>query len=159
MLPVLSLKIRPVPVPTFAPVTADPIESTYALVAASVGLVTVPFKVIILVAKLPEASRNTIVFIESALVAVVAELATLPAVLIVASLVSAIAAAASISAFTMSELDSKPDALLCTTPAVPNAFIVTPPVGLMFMRSAPFVAKESVFNVAAEKPVLTLPVN
>ena len=114
LFPVLSLKIRPVPVPTLAPVVAPPatVESTYAFVAASVALVVVPFRVIILVEKLPDASRATIVFAVLVLVAVVAELATLPAVEIVANLASEIAADELISAFTISELDKFPEASL-----------------------------------------------
>src|SRR5690606_6923480 len=62
--------------------------------------------------KLPEPSRNTIVFGVFKLVAVVAELDTLPAVEIVANLVSTIAAAGLTSAFTINELDKFPDASL-----------------------------------------------
>src|SRR5438105_1928503 len=108
-LPVLSRSTSVFGVLRLVPPT---IESTYAFVAASVGLVVVPAKVIIFVEKLPELSRNTIVFGVFELVAVVAELATLPAVEIVANLVSIIAAAGSTSAFTISELDKLPDASL-----------------------------------------------
>ena len=62
--------------------------------------------------KFPEASRSTIVFAVFADVAVVAELATLPAVEIVANFVSTIAAVGDTSAFTIKELDNKPEALL-----------------------------------------------
>ena len=63
-------------------------------------------------AKLPEASRKTIVFAVFILVAVVAEFATLPAVEMVASLLSVIAAELLISLLTISEEDKFPDASL-----------------------------------------------
>ena len=86
--------------------------STYSFVATSVGLVTVPSIVIILVTKLPDPLRKTIVLGVSKLVAVVAELATLPAVEMVANFVSTIAAVGETSALTINELDMRPDALL-----------------------------------------------
>src|SRR5664279_5003536 len=108
-----------------------------------------PVKLAVMVpaAKLPDASRSTMVLGVLTLVAVVAELATLPAVLIVANFVSTIAAAGSTSAFTISDVDNNPAALLCTMPTVLNPLMVTPPVGLIFMRSAPLVSKESVLVV------------
>ena len=94
------------------PVTS-PLKEPEKLVAV-VAVVALPFKfaVIVPAEKLPDASRVTIAFAVLALVAVVAELATFPAVEIVASLVSTIAAVGDTSAFTINELDSKPDALL-----------------------------------------------
>ena len=70
------------------------------------------FAITVLAEKLPEPSRNTMVFGVLVLVAVVAELATLPAVEIVANFVSTIAAAGSTSALTINELDKFPDASL-----------------------------------------------
>src|SRR5260221_154002 len=122
--------------------------------------VTLPvrFAVIVPAEKLPELSRATIALTVLELVAVVAELATLPAVEIVASFVSTIAAAGSTSALTINDVDNNPAALLCTTPNVLKLLIVTP-VELMFIRSAPLVSNDNVFAVAADIPVLVLPVN
>jgi len=64
-----------------------------------------------------------------------------------------------ISALTINELDKLPDVLLCTTPAMPNASMLTTPVGEIFIRSEPLVSNERVFAVAAESPVLVLPLN
>src|SRR5207247_2342764 len=101
-----------------APVIVSPALSTLSDAAPAKLAIMVP------AVKLPDASRATIAFAVLRLVAVVAELATLPAVLIVANLVSTIAAAGSTSALTINELESKPDELLCTTPAVLNGTIV-----------------------------------
>jgi hypothetical protein len=97
------------------PVTSpdnDPVKliAVVALVAV-VAVVALPFKfaVIVPAEKLPDASRETIVFALLILVAVVAELATLPPVEMVANLVSIMAAAGSISAFTIKELDKLPE--------------------------------------------------
>ena len=88
----------------------------------------VKLAVIVPAEKFPEPSRATIALAVFALVAVVAELDTLSGVLMVASLVSTIAALALTSAFTINELDSKPFASLCTTPAGVNAVIVNVPL-------------------------------
>ena len=135
------------------------IESTYAFVAASVALVVVPVNVIIVVEKLPDESRATIAFAVFALVAEVAEFATFPAVEIVANLVSTIPAAGAISASTINELDKFPDASLCTTPAVTNAGILIVPPEVIFNLSSAFVLNDNVFAVAADNPVVVLPVN
>src|SRR4029434_977283 len=111
-----------VPVPS-------PINDPLKLVAV-VAVVALPLKfaVIVPAAKLPDPSRKTMVFAVFALVAVVAEFATLPAVLMVASLVSTIAAAGSTSASTISDVESKPVASLCTTPSVLNSEIISDPL-------------------------------
>ena len=127
---------------------------------AVVAVVALPLKFAVMVPaeKLPDASRATMALAVLALVAVVAELATLPAVEIVASLLSVIPADADTSAFTIRELDNNPAELLCTTPAVLNASIVKPDE-LRFICSDPLISNDKVFAVAADKPVLVLPVN
>jgi len=134
------------------PVMVSPAFNTLADAAPVKLAVIVPAE------KLPELSRATIALAVLLLVAVVAELATLPAVEMVANLVSTIAAAGSTSAFTINELDNSPAELLCTTPAVVNASMVTPDA-LMFICSAPLISNDNTFAVAADKPVLVLPVN
>ena len=80
---------------TSKPLTPIICASTYAFVATSVGLVTVPSIVIIFVAKSPIPSRRTIV----------------PGI-------SALAMSAdAISAITIGELDKVPFISVCTTPA------------------------------------------
>lgn len=69
----------------------------------------VKFAVIVPAEKLPDASRATIAFAVFELVAVVAEFEILPDVEIVANLVSEMPAAGTISAFTISELDNRPN--------------------------------------------------
>src|SRR5580658_1357011 len=140
------------------PVTS-PLNEPEKLVAV-VAVVALPLKfaVIVPAEKLPELSRATIALGVLVLVAVVAEFATLPAVEIVANFESAIAAAGSISALTINELDNNPAALLCTTPVVVNPSIVSPDE-LTFICSVPLISKDNTFAVAAERPVLVLPVN
>ena len=134
------------------PVIVSPALSTLADAAPVKLAVIVPAE------KLPDESRATIALAVFALVAVVAEFATLPAVLIVANFESVIPAFGSTSAFTINELVNNPAALLCTTPAVVNPSIVTPDE-LRFICSAPLTSNDSTFAVAAEIPVLVLPVN
>src|SRR5438477_5346841 len=110
-------------------------------------------------AKLPDASRATMALAVFALVAVVAELDTLPAVEIVANFVSTIAADADTSAFTINDVDKFPDASVCTTPALFNPLIDTTPVADIFIRSVAAVLNDKVFAVAADNPVVVLPVN
>src|SRR4030095_365223 len=111
-------------VPVTSP-TNDP-EKLVAVVA--VVALPLKFAVISEAEKLPDPSRKTIVFAVFALVAVVAEFATLPAVLIVASFVSTIAGDADTSASTISDVESKPVASLCTTPSVLNGEIISDPL-------------------------------
>ena len=81
---------------------------------AVVAVVALPFNAAVIVPaeKLPEVSRDTIVFAVFALVAVVAEFATLPEVLMVASFESVIPALAIMSALVTSDVDRLPDASL-----------------------------------------------
>ena len=119
--------------------------STYAFVATSVGLVTVPLIVIMLVAKFPNTSRTTIA----------------PPVLIllmVANFALEIVAFA-ISALTICDVDNVPFTSVCTTPTAFKPSIVTLPDPSIFIRSTPLVSKDKTFGVAAENPVLVLPVN
>src|SRR6266404_1116358 len=121
------------------PVTS-PARDPLKLVAV-VAVVALPLKLAVMVpaAKLPEPSRTTIS----------------PATLeleIVAKLALVIVAGV-ISAFTINELVNNPAALLCTTPAVEKASIVTPDE-LIFIRSTPPVSNDNVFAVAADIPVL-----
>ena len=100
------------------PVMVSPTLSRFSEAAPSKSAIT------IFAEKLPEASRATIALAVLRPVAVVAVFATLPAVLIVASFESTIPAAAMISALVINELESTPDVLLCTTPAVANGVIL-----------------------------------
>ena len=76
----------------FAVPVTSPEISIARVVASAVAVVALPAKAAVTVpaAKLPEASRATIVLLPAVAVAVVAELETLPAVEIVASLLSTI---------------------------------------------------------------------
>src|SRR5579863_9079698 len=103
------------------------------------------FMLISCAAKLPVPSRTTI------------SLATLE--LDIFANLSLVIVAAVISASTINELDNNPAALLCTTPAVLNPSIVILPDPSIFNLSLPFVSKDNVFAVAAERPVFVLPVN
>jgi len=134
------------------PVMVSPAFNTFADAAP------VKLAIIVPALKFPDASRATIAFAVLTLVAVVAELATLPAVEIVANLVSTIPADADTSALTTRELDNNPVTSLCTTPAVVNPSIVTPDAPI-FICSTPLISNDNVFAVAADKPVLVLPVN
>src|SRR5579872_3305210 len=151
-LPVLSRLTNVFGVFRFVPVAPTAL-STYAFVAASVALVTVPEIVISLTLKLPDASRATIAFAVFALVAEVAEFATLPAVEMVANFESVIPADELISLFTINELDKLPDASLCTTPALMNASIEIVPPEDIFNCSAPEVLNDNA-PALADKPVV-----
>src|SRR5205085_1302160 len=78
---------------------------------------------------------------------------------IVANFVSTIAADADTSAFTINDVDKFPDASVCTTPALFNPLIDTTPVADIFIRSVAAVLNDKVFAVAADNPVVVLPVN
>jgi hypothetical protein len=108
--------------------------------------VTLPIKFALIVPaeKLPELSRTTMSF------------ATLE--LEMFANLSLVIVAAVMSASTINELVNNPAALLCTTPAVVNPSSVRPDA-LRFICSTPLTSKESTFAVAAERPVLVLPVN
>jgi hypothetical protein len=124
------------------PVMMSPVLSTL-LDALPVTFPT-KFALIVPALKLPEPSRTTI----------------LPAVLaldMVANFALLIVAFV-ISASTINELESNPDALLCTTPDTLNPSIVTPEE-LIFICSVPLTSNERTFAVAADNPVLVLPVN
>src|SRR4029078_2425291 len=138
------------------PVTS-PLNDPEKLVAV-VALVALPARLAVIVPaeKLPEASRETMVFGVLALVAVVAELATLPAVAMVPHLVSAIAAVALTSALTIVDVERFPEESVCTTPAAFNPSIETTPADEIFIRSAPAVLIDNVSAVAAAKPVVGL---
>src|SRR4029453_11658484 len=110
------------------PVTSPTNEPVKLVAVVAVVALPLKFAVISEAEKLPDPSRKTIVFAVFALVAVVAEFATLPAVLIVASFVSTIAADADTSASTISDVESKPVASLCTTPSVLNGEIISDPL-------------------------------
>src|SRR5579863_1032770 len=126
------------------PVTS-PVNEPEKLVAV-VAVVALPLKLAVMVPaeKLPDESRTTI------------SLATLA--LDIAAKLAFVIVAGVMSAFTMSDVDKSPAALLCTTPTVLNPSIVTPE-GLIFICSTPLTSKESVLAVAADSPVLVLPVN
>jgi chromate transport protein ChrA len=94
------------------PVTSPTNDPEKLVAELAVVALPLKFAVIVLAAKSPDASRDTMVFAVFTLVAVVAEFATFPALLIVASLVSTIAADGDTSAFIINELDNNPDASL-----------------------------------------------
>src|SRR5438477_7097712 len=129
----------------FAAIPVDTAASTYAFVAVSVGLVTVPSIVIILVAKLPDPSRTTILPGISVL-EIVANLALLIVALV-------------ISALTINELDKFPEESLCTTPAVVNASIEITPLEDIAIRSTALVLIDKLSAIGADNPVVVLPVN
>lgn len=119
-----------------------------------------PVKLAIIVPaeKLPELSRLTIALAVLALVAVVAELATNPEALKVANLELLIAAELEMSASTISEEVSNPDALLCTRPAVENGTIDTP-LAATFMTGLPLTTTFTTLALPIANPVLLPPLN
>lgn len=125
----------------------DVVKAPAALLCTTPAVLNA-LKVTLLNVVLPEPSRDAIALMVAALVAVVAEFDTLPAVAIVASLVSTIAAAGSTSALTIKDDDKTPDALLCTTPAVPNPLNVT-----LLNAALPEPSRRAkVLGVAADTP-------
>jgi len=140
-------ELNPAPVPTnkmegavespkgtvSVPVNVSPVFNTFK--EADPVTFPVRFEVIVVAAKLPDASLETMEFAVFASVAVVAELLTLPTVVMVASLVSAIAADGLTSALTIKEDVNKPAPLACTTPKDAKFEIVTTPVESILIRS------------------------